>query len=154
MKKFQFRLQSLLLVRETTERRLREVFFAKRHASLVAEGRVREANGRREAALEEMRHDRAHSLSAWGCVQRFSGLTVIEEDIARLRTEAAERAKERDEARRDWVEARKQLKVVERLREKAQETHAQEMQKAEQAMLDELSVLRRTRSSPTSIEVA
>lgn len=153
MKKFQFRLHSLLLVRETAERRLREVFFAKRHASLVAEGRVRDASARREAALEQMRHDRAHSLAAWSCVQRFASLTMLEEEIAKARAEAAERAKERDEARRDWVEARKQLKIVERLREKAQETHALEMQRAEQAVLDELSVLRRTRSSH-SIEVA
>ena len=142
MKKFRFRLQPLLLVREVEERRFRDSFLQRHREHVAATERTERAHAEREEVLEEIRQARTEPVAAWSCAQRDSGLALVEHRLVESRKELAELRGVLETARREWVEARRRLEVVKRLREHAKRAHAAENARREQEMLDELAVLR------------
>lgn len=148
MKRFRFRLESVLSLRALAERSAREAFGR-------AQRRLAEAESARDVAARR-RLELADALSAaragtFRPGEQSEGLHVLglarqaELDAAR---QVAEATSAREKARIDWLAARSRLQVVERLKERAALAHREAADKAEQSLLDELASISAVRSSP------
>ena len=137
MKRFRFRLQSLLFLRELRETQAATVLAQKLEQQRRLEHELVQAQARSEAA-------RANLLQAEG--KRFApqdhsaALADFDRTVAQERS--AEKAllahtKILDQARLAWAEAGKELKSVNNLRGRAEERHFEEATRREQAEMDE-----------------
>lgn len=137
MKRFRFRLQSLLFLRELREAQAATVLAQKLEQQRRLEHELVQAQARSETA-------RANLLQAKG--KRFApqdhsaALADFDRTVAQERS--AEKAllvhtKILDQARLAWAEAGKELKAVNNLRGRAEDRHFQEATRLEQAEMDE-----------------
>ena len=137
MKRFRFRLQSLVFLRELRETQAATVLAKKLEQQRRLEHELVQAQARSELA-------RANLLQAEG--KRFApqdhsaALADFDRTVAQERS--AEKAllahtKILDQARLAWAEAGKELKSVNNLRGRAEERHFQEATRREQAEMDE-----------------
>lgn len=138
MRKFKFRLESVLKQREANERRLLREYAAARRALQVEEDELARRVHSREAAAARLREEltgrcRATELTALECF-----LECVAIDIRRQEARV-EAAREIAEAKRlETIEAGKERKLVERLREKEWERYLAEYRRDEQKFLDEV----------------
>ena len=137
MKRFRFRLQSLVFLRELRETQAATVLAQKIEHQRRLEHELVQAQARSELA-------RANLLQAEG--KRFApqdhsaALADFDRTVAQERS--AEKAllahtKILDQARLAWAEAGKELKSVNNLRGRAEDRHFQEATRREQAEMDE-----------------
>ncbi len=137
MKRFRFRLQSLLFLRELRETQAATVLAQKLEQQRRLEHELVQAQARSEAA-------RANLLQAEG--KRFApqdhSAALADFDRTVEQERSAEKAllahtKILDQARLAWAEAGKELKSVNNLRGRAEDRHFQEATRREQAEMDE-----------------
>ena len=142
MKKFVFRLQSVLRIREFELDRAR-IELSKleqeraRRAKLVSEAVEDLETGRRILADEAREGADGERLA-----MRADGVTVGRIQLQRAKFVLAELDPAIAEARERVREARVRVQSLERLRERRAETHRRESLAAEQAELEELSIAR------------
>lgn len=150
-RKFRFRLQSLLRLREQAQQfRERRVADTLRQKESV-EGELRRIAEQENAAVRDL-HDAktgALDMARLRWLNRFVGGL----HLARRQHEMDARALEGELARRraELVKATQEKKVVEKLKERRQDEHKHTLAREEQAALDEaaLSQSRRTQDSTT-----
>lgn len=150
MKKFEFRLQSLITVRGFAENRAQEAFLVahRRHlAALDLLSKARESVGE---ALSHAQAERLKSVPAGECVALLNNVCRREEVLLEAGKACEEAARLEEVARGEWVDARRELKVVERLRENAKADHQRDLLRSEQETLDELAVSRARAGDPTN----
>ena len=137
MKRFRFRLQSLLFLRELRETQAATVLAQKLEQQRRLEHELVQAQARSEAA-------RANLLQAEG--KRFApqdhSAALADFDRTVEQERSAEKAllvhtKILDKARLAWAEAGKELKAVNNLRGRAEDRLFQEATRREQAEMDE-----------------
>jgi flagellar export protein FliJ len=142
MKKFRFPLQPVGVLRTHQELRAREVFAAAVHHYVQSEERLA-ALRKRVAELAEIlfhgRSDRFLAADAAGLLRVYRGECNAVIEVEREVIEARDAMQER---RKEYIEANRRLKTVQRLEEKARESHRLELQRAEQGELDELASFR------------
>lgn len=137
MKVFQFRLQKVLNYRETMERWAQEAYLDTRVARLEAEAAVLEVDARRQAALGQTPASLDDHKALETRLLRF-------DDEERERQMVAEILQaEEEKALAAWNEKKQELEAMVKLRDKAHEEWRSEANRAEQAELDEWSVMRR-----------
>jgi flagellar protein FliJ len=148
MKRFRFRLEAVLGIRDLAERRARERFgFAQKKVADATEAVVLAKHRRAEigAALA------AALTGSFRAVDRVGGMAALrvaergELEAVRLLVEA-ETA--RDRVREEWLFARRRLQVIEKLEERARQAHRDAADKAEQNLLDELGSMAAARVAP------
>ena len=144
MKRFKFRYQTLLEVRERAEKLEEEVL--QRHLGSLAK-----ASGAMEELMGQERAQQAAWIGAQGqaggvdldnvaMIQRF--LVVLDQRIGRQRAEV-EQAEARVANQRELLaEARRQAEVIRQLKERDQKAWREELERAEARELDELATLR------------
>lgn len=137
MKKFLFPLRSVTTVRSLRELRAREHFSAAVHAYVVAEDHLQMLRGRLAALEEVLRNgriqtfragDEASFLEAYKTETIAATKAAVDVEKARASMEAARQA---------WLVSRRDLKVVESLEQKARATHRREVEREDQAALDD-----------------
>jgi flagellar protein FliJ len=137
MAKFKFRLQRLLDHRRLLEKSAKDAWLKQRAEKVQA-----------EEELSEMRAKRNQLASQ--TVTQFSDL--IQQQHALSRLESLEKSfmaaiavleNEEEAAYRVWMNAKQDAEAIEKLREKAKEFWDKEMERREQAELDEWAVMRR-----------
>lgn len=137
MKRFRFRLQSLLVLRELRETQAANALAQKLEQQRRLEQDLAQAQARSEAA-------RAQLYQAEG--KRFApqdhSAALADYDRTLALENSAEKALQAHEkplamARQAWAEAGRDVKVVTNLRGRAQERHLQEAARIEQAEMDE-----------------
>jgi flagellar FliJ protein len=137
MAKFKFRLQRLLDHRRFLEKSAKDAWLKQRAEKVQA-----------EEELSEMRAKRNQLASQ--TVTQFSDL--IQQQHALNRLESLEKSfmaaiavleNEEEAAYRVWMNAKQDAEAIEKLREKAKEFWDKEMERREQAELDEWAVMRR-----------
>ena len=137
MKKFRFPLRSVVTVRELREQRAREVFSAAVHAYVGAEERVGEIRKRLSELEEILRNERAKTFRPSDQVaflQAHHRETVCE--IAAVK--GVEQARvEMERCRLVWLEARRDVRLLENLELKARTAHRSDLEREEQALLDD-----------------
>jgi flagellar export protein FliJ len=136
---FEFRLQRVLDYRELQEGWAKDALMAARASRLQA-----------EATLVQMANEKQDALSPQGDIRRLISLesyvALLEDRIASQESVIAILSDEEQKAHADWNEARTALKSLLKLRERAELEWQQEMQSAEQSLLDEWTQSRRDAS--------
>lgn len=148
MKRFRFRLESVLALRSLAERSGRERFGAAQQLLAAALAALRAAEARRLALAEALSASRQGS--SFRPAEQAAGLAALrsaELEIEAAARRHAEAVAASAKAREEWLAARRRLQVVERLEERARRAHREASDKAEQALLDELASLAAARSN-------
>lgn len=150
MKRFRFRLASVVTLRGMREQRAREAFGAAMRIVTEAEEALAGVRAR-VAQIEDMLragrqqtfrpHEYAESVAAYRLELASEQKAV--DAVAQARSQM-------EKARTAWLEARRHLQVIENLRERARRRHQVESDRAEQVALDEHASLRALRATTTS----
>lgn len=145
MKRFRFPLRPVAVLRAHREMRAREAFAASVHVYVQAEERLATTRTR-VADLEEMlfagRHERFLAADAASLYRVYRAECHAEMEAEREVIEARDAMAKR---RGEYLEANRQLKVVQRLEEKARTTHRLDTLRAEQHEMDEFAGFRASR---------
>jgi flagellar FliJ protein len=140
MRRFVFSLQKVLEYRQRLEEQAIRAF-AEAQAQLMHEQAVlHKLLIEREECLR--RSHRCQHLSVELLAVEQTYLSALEERIARQRQRVAEAEKVLEEKRQALIEAQRERKTLERLREKQYEEWRQEWLRTEQKALDELATVR------------
>lgn len=137
MKRFHFPLRSVATVRSMRELRAREQFSLCVHACVTAEENLRTLQIRLAALEEVLRTGRARTFRA-GDEASFMA-AYHDETAATTKAEAElERARAAmEKARQSWLASRRDLKVVENLEQKARAIYRHDVEREDQAALDD-----------------
>lgn len=138
-KKFEFRLQSYLKLKEQNELDARREFAMKRSELQVIENQVTAIQSQRLEVLKQA----AASLD--DRLQLAMSLTILDDDERCQRCLIGVLQDELRKVLSVWTQARKELKAVEKLREKQLSEFELEASRQAQKDLDEWAVLNRTR---------
>ncbi len=137
MKRFHFPLKSVAIVREAREARVRESFTAAVRAVVAAErslDKVRAEKSDLEKVMLEERRESFRAADQVAFLQSHRQIAVLE-DQARLRVQEA--VEMRELRRREWLEARRDVRLIEKLRESALAEHYREREREAQRFLDD-----------------
>lgn len=147
MKAFQFRLDPLLrLRRHRFDSHRRELEAARRRAFEIAD-EVRRVRNQAQSAQRSLSERASLGVSAptFGMVQQ--GTMALFGRVRGLEREAREASARVAAVRKRVIDAQREMRVVETLRERAHEAHRKENARVEQLQLDELAARHRGRST-------
>ena len=150
MKKFRFPLQPVGVLRAHQELRAREVFAAAVHRYVQAEERLaalRQRVAELAAVLFHGRSGRFLAADAAALLRVYRGECNLVIETEREVIEAQDTMNAR---RKDYIEANRRLKTVQRLEERARDRHRLEVQRTSQNELDELAGFRAFRQTVLS----
>ena len=137
MKKFIFPLRSVGTVRAMREMRAREAFTEALHAYLAAEERLQLAREQRRKLEDILVNSRGATLRP---PDQVTYINAYQDELAHERQAAQESAAakaELDQRRELWVNARRDLRVIENLEVKARQVYRHELEYEEQKLLDD-----------------
>jgi flagellar protein FliJ len=137
MKKFRFPLHSVATLRKMRENERRERFAAAVHGYVNAEEALAAVNARIVELEEIIAGERAGRFRASAQVAFMQALS---DEVARKFAAAAVVAETKllmDQARESWIEARRDVRLIETLEAKARLTYRQAFEREEQALLDD-----------------
>jgi flagellar FliJ protein len=152
MARFRFRAQPALDLRRKEEDLKREAANEARHSSAVADQALSDAQTRFGDAMK-----RAHEADAAGglvstAIWYRNWIKSQRRELARAEAIAEDRRVQLQDAEQQLVAARRRVRVLEKLRERAWAAHQQQERQVEQRQLDELAVLQfaiRQRGEPS-----
>ena len=152
-KRFQFRLQTLLRVRELREREAKRKFGAKRADIAQVDQLNRqtaEEISQRQDTLRQ--HQRQGMLAPHELVRERAWISHLRRTIVEGQALRAKLVKELEALQEEWHRARTQKRIIEKLRERRREEHVKERKRREQAESDELAqqLLAFNRASPAA----
>lgn len=146
MRKFQFKLQAVLDQRKAKEDRLLAELGELRREESAEVAKLAVLVRQLEQACEAMSDAHARSAPADELARRDEHLRAQRDDV-RLQELTLEAVRERVEVkRREVVDAVKDRKLIETLRDKQEHSYMLEMARAEQRMLDDTASVRYARS--------
>ena len=152
MKRFRFRYQTLLEVRERHEKAQEEKFRQALALLAEAEAALQAIQAEFEAARAEQRASSEGALDLQSLLLFQEYLHSLERRIESQQA-VVDEAKERVEARRGLLaEATQQAEIVRKLKQKAERTWLESIDAAEAAFLDELATVRYQRPNAQSGE--
>lgn len=141
MKKFKFRLQPLLRVREHLEKERQKELAVVLHQIRGQQNALTELSRSRTATMSSQRNDSIGFLSATHLLVysryllRLKGKELADSEILKELEIKADGCRER------LTEASKQKQIFEKLKEKQFDNHRLENEKAENAELDEIAIM-------------
>jgi flagellar FliJ protein len=137
MKKFRFPLRTVAMVRNLAELRARENF--SKAFQIYSEIDLRlQASRARVAELEEMlRTGRTATFRASDQVTFMSAMRVEAVNATKIEAELKTARKDLETARQAWLETRRDVRVIEKLEDKARLEHRTELEREIQADLDD-----------------
>jgi len=139
MKRFRFPLRPVAVLRAHREVRAREVFASAVHAYVESEERL-EGTRRRVAQLGQSLFDgRATRFLAAEAASLFRSYRAECDEEIKAERACIAAHEEMERRRQEYLEANRQLKIVQRLEDKARAVHRVETLRQEQASLDEFS---------------
>lgn len=147
MKKFRFPLRSVATVRSMIELRAREQFSRCVQTCVDAEKRLvaqRERVSELESILRSGRLQRFRPADQATFMAAFKDETAI---VAKIAAELDSARREMESARQAWLESRRDVRVIENLEQKARAAHLQEVERENQAAMDDRTGAMVARSS-------
>lgn len=138
MKKFDFRLDRIIEVREVKKRECQRELAKSQRELLREEELLRQAQEQSEASREGLRQALKKSAQA-GLLAALDGWRKKQEtQLLNQAQRTTARRREMEQRRCDLLKADQEKKILDRLKEHAVEDYRAECQKEEQAFLDEL----------------
>jgi flagellar export protein FliJ len=141
MAKFLFRPQPALDMRQAEERLKAEAVNEARRLSDLAMEEYEAAVARFDEATARAQEADAAGGDVTTAIWYRNWIRSRRRDVVRCEENAEDRRVQLETAERELVEAKRRVRVLERLREKAIEAHRQAERRQEQQQLDELAVL-------------
>jgi flagellar export protein FliJ len=142
MPAFRFRAQPALDMRRRDEERQREAVNEARRANEAAENALLAAQTRFDEATRRASEADAIGGDVTTAIWHRNWIKSQRRELARAEAIAEDRRVQLEDAGKLLIEARRRVRVLERLRERALAAHEQQERHAEQQQLDELAVLR------------
>ena len=137
MKKFRFPLRSVATVRTLRELRAREQFSFAVHAYVLAEEHLEVLRGRLAALEDVLRNGRTQVFRAGDEASFLEAYKTETLAVAKASAEVEKARAAMETARQAWLGSRRDLKVVESLEQKARATYRREVERDDQAALDD-----------------
>jgi flagellar FliJ protein len=137
MKKFRFSLQPVATLRNLQEMRASEAFAAANRELVRCADALERQKEKVAGFVESLLVRRTLGLPA---SMRASFMLAYQQELVaeKQAADAVDKAADaREQARQKWVDAHLQVKLVDKLRNKARQRHQAELQHAEQAQLDD-----------------
>jgi len=137
MKKFRFPLRSVATVRSMIELRAREQFSRCVQACVAAEKNLvtqRERVAELESILRSGRLTRFRAADQATFMAAFKDETAV---ITKFTAELNSARREMESARQAWLESRRDVRVIENLEQKARTAHLHEVERENQAAMDD-----------------
>jgi flagellar export protein FliJ len=137
MKKFRFPLRSVATVRSMIELRAREQFSRAVQACVAAEKKLtlqRERVAELESIIRSGRLERFRPADQSTFMAAFKDETAV---IAKFTAELNSARREMESARQAWLESRRDVRVIENLEQKARHAHMLEVERENQAAMDD-----------------
>ena len=148
MKRFRFRLESVRALRDVAEGKARENFGLAQQQVVVAEQVVQATELRQSELNAAINGARAGTFRPSEQVAGLAALSQADREVAEAVRKLGEVEKARDLARDGWLVARRALKVMQKLEERARHAHREASDKAEQSLLDEIASMTLARLGP------
>jgi flagellar export protein FliJ len=142
MPAFRFRAQPALDLRRKDEERQHEAVNEARRANEAAENALLAAQTRFNEAARRASEADAIGGDVTTAIWHRNWIKSQRRELARAEAIAEDRRVQLEDAEKLLIEARRRVRVLERLRERAVAAHEQQERHAEQQRLDELAVLR------------
>jgi flagellar FliJ protein len=140
MKRFSFRFEKLSRVRDFAENAAKEALGRQISALNEIEYRIAENEQLREEAAKN-RFAKEHTITDIDTYDFY--ITRLDYEKTTLLREAEEQQKRVDEAREQYIEASREKKTIDKLKEKRRKEYKRETQKAEEAETDDIIAGRR-----------
>ena len=125
--------------------RAKEIFAAAVHAYVTAEESLAATKARVNRLADALHDHRADAYSPLEAAEMFRAYRAECAEQMREELQVIEARETMLKRRADYFDAHRELKVVQRLEEKARSAHRTEANRAEQAVLDEFAGLRHGR---------
>jgi flagellar FliJ protein len=145
MKRFRFPLRPIAVIRAHRELRAKEAFAAAVHAYVSAEEALAQTRARVSRLAQALSEHRGGVFSPVEAAETFRAYRAECEEVMRAERRMIEARDAMQRRRADYFDAHRELKVVQRLEEKARANHRLESSRAEQAEIDEFAGLRHGR---------
>ncbi|MBE7538263.1 MAG: flagellar FliJ family protein [Opitutaceae bacterium] len=137
MRRFKFPLKSVIVVREAREARARDAFLAAVHAAIAAERELECLVAERASIERVLIAERQSSFRAAEQAGFLQSLHRVESREA-LARDAVRKAQEfREWQRQAWLEARRDVRLIEKLRTTALEKFRRDFEREAQRILDD-----------------
>ena len=136
MRKFKFTLEPVLGHRERIEDEKQQIFAERQNELRAAEAELTRLNGEFKRFSAVLRDDHA-SLSSEDLRAHYAHLEYLDRCIVMQHATITQRRSAVDRARADLVEASKERKVIEKLKDKKLEEYRAYVAQTEQAELDD-----------------
>lgn len=137
MKKFRFPLKSVATVRSLRELRAREQFSLAVHAYVTADEKLQLLRERLTALEELMRTGRTQTFRAGDQASFLQAYKAETTAVAKAEEEVEKARNAMEAARQAWLGSRRDLKVVNNLEVKARAAYQREVERGDQAALDD-----------------
>jgi len=137
MKKFRFPLRSVETVRSIRELRAREQFSLAVHEYVTAEEHLQMLQTRLAELEEILRSGRTRTFRAGDEASFLEAYRTETVTVAKASAELEKARVAMEAARQAWLGARRNLRVVESLEQKAKAIHRHESEREDQAALDD-----------------
>lgn len=138
MRRFRFKLQSLLDYRRRLKEQWETATAAAVQALIQAERTLQQLNSTWQQSVEAFYRQQQQAVAAEVYDHYHQYLTKLKNEIAAQQVRVEQAHKHLEECRRKLQDATKDYKVVEKIKEHEWERYCQEMLAAEQKMLDEI----------------
>lgn len=145
MKRFRFPLRPVAVLRAHREMRAKEIFAAAVHAYVAAEEHLAATRARVARLAEALHEHREGAFAALEAAAMFRAYRAECGEELREERQVIEARELMTRRRQEYFDAHRELKVVNRLEEKARAAHRTEANRTEQAALDEFAGLRHGR---------
>ncbi|ATC63671.1 hypothetical protein CMV30_06730 [Nibricoccus aquaticus] len=137
MKKFRFPLRSVATVRSMIELRAREQFSRAVQASVAAEKKLIEQRARVSELESILRSGRLTRFLAADQATFMAALKDETAIITKFTADLNSARREMESARQAWLESRRDVRVIENLEQKARTAHLHEVERENQAAMDD-----------------
>ncbi|MGF1483013.1 MAG: hypothetical protein ACFBZ8_01475 [Opitutales bacterium] len=151
MKPFRFNLEALLRLRESEKERAQGVLVQAMQQRRQAQAVIDAALKAKAVLGESMKAGRAHTFNVSSQQQLLLSQEGLSQHLMQARIEEQKRADAEAQARVGYNQARMQVEVLERLRERRRCAHEQTQARAEERQLEELANLRRAFTGRASL---
>ncbi len=138
-RRFVFRLQTLLKVRELREREARRKVGAKQAEIARLDQLNRQTAQEIQRCQAELRGCQRGHLHPAELTRRRAWIAYLRQTIAQRQAQRVELVAQLEQLLREWRTVRTQHRIIEKLREKRYDEYRRELRRSEQAASDELA---------------
>ena len=154
MKRFEFRLEPVLRLRDQTEKTRQREFAQAVQEVRRCEGDIRHTLGEIEDSREGLRQAEMREIDPWQLVFHKRYLNHLEKQLHGLRGELQALARKAEAKRLELVKASKEKKSLEKLKGKQRGEYEYEAAREEQKMFDEIGGVFNERGKEARAEAA